>query len=181
MEGVFENSQRKTGNFLIMIAIKKATEADIRLIHKLGCEAFPQTYEKILSPAQIEYMLDWMYSEKSIAEQMKEGHTYYIGLLDGEPFGYVSVRRESEALFHLEKIYLLKRFQGRKLGRLLFEKAQEHVKSECPSPCRMILNVNRYNAALGFYKRMGMSEVGRGDFTIGNGFFMNDYIMGIDL
>ena len=50
-----------------------------------------------------------------------------------------------------------------------------------PAPCRMLLNVNRHNRALGFYKHMGMFEVSRGDFPIGNGYFMNDCIMGLDL
>ena len=43
------------------------------------------------------------------------------------------------------------------------------------------LHVNRNNPALGFYKHMGMEKVREGDFPIGNGFYMNDYIMGIEL
>ena len=32
-----------------------------------------------------------------------------------------------------------------------------------------------------FYCRMGMRKVDEGDFPIGGGFYMNDYIMGLDL
>lgn len=45
----------------------------------------------------------------------------------------------------------------------------------------MELNVNRSNRARGFYERMGMKKLREGDFPIGEGYFMNDYIMGIDL
>ena len=45
----------------------------------------------------------------------------------------------------------------------------------------MELNVNRHNPALGFYEHMGMSKAREGDFDIGNGFYMNDYIMGITI
>lgn len=39
------------------------------------------------------------------------------------------------------------------------------------------LNVNRYNKALEFYLRMGMQIDRSGDFDIGGGFYMNDYIL----
>ena len=45
----------------------------------------------------------------------------------------------------------------------------------------MELNVNRSNRALHFYERMGMRRLREGDFPIGGGFYMNDYIMGLDL
>lgn len=46
----------------------------------------------------------------------------------------------------------------------------------------MLLNVNRHNTkALAFYQRMGMSKVDEGDFPIGQGYYMNDYIMGLDI
>ena len=50
-----------------------------------------------------------------------------------------------------------------------------------PEPCVMELNVNRNNKALRFYERMGMHKDREGDFPIGNGFYMNDYIMAITI
>ena len=43
------------------------------------------------------------------------------------------------------------------------------------------LNVNRNNKALQFYEYMGMRKLRKGDFPIGNGYYMNDYIMGLDI
>ena len=45
----------------------------------------------------------------------------------------------------------------------------------------MELNVNRNNKALQFYEHMGMRKLREGDFPIGNGYYMNDYIMGLDI
>lgn len=164
-----------------MTEIKQISKSEIPIIRELALEAFPATYAKILTPAQIDYMLDMMYSEKSLEKQFDEGHEFFAGYVDGEPFGYVSVRPEAEGVFHLEKIYILDKFHGRGFGKLLFDKAKSRVKELHPASCRMLLNVNRNNRALGFYKHMGMFEVSQGDFPIGNGYFMNDYIMGIDL
>ncbi len=165
--------------FTEMIEIKKASHADIPLINKLGNIAFTDTYLSILTQEQITYMLDWMYSQENLAKQIKDGHVYYIGYSDGTPFGYLSVQRENDTTFHLQKIYLLKEFQKKGLGELLFKQAISHVEEMCSSPCRMILNVNRNNSAKGFYEKMGMEKIDEGDFPIGNGYYMNDYIMGI--
>ena len=35
--------------------------------------------------------------------------------------------------------------------------------------------------ALHFYERMGMRKLREGDFPIGDGYYMNDYIMGLDI
>ena len=46
----------------------------------------------------------------------------------------------------------------------------------------MRLNVNRGNAkAIDFYLHMGMYKASEGDFDIGYGFQMNDYIMALDI
>ena len=55
------------------------------------------------------------------------------------------------------------------------------IKEMHPEPCLMELNVNRNNKALQFYEYMGMRKLREGDFPIGNGYYMNDYIMGLDI
>ena len=165
-----------------MITIKKATKEDIKLINEMAWVAFPTTYKDILSKEQIDYMMDWMYSPENINKQMtEEGHIYYIAYLDGEAAGYVSIQREGEDLFHLQKIYVLPKHQKEHIGKFLFNKAMEAIKEINGKPCRMELNVNRNNPALGFYLHMGMKKVSEGDFDIGGGYFMNDYIMGINI
>lgn len=40
------------------------------------------------------------------------------------------------------------------------------------------LQVNRYNVnAKAFYEKLGFAVIQEADFDIGNGFFMNDYVM----
>lgn len=166
----------------IMFTIRKATTEDIPLINKLAWEIFPLTYKNILTKEQTEYMMDWMYSPENLRKQMEEeGHIYYIAYGECEAAGYVSIQPEGKDLYHLQKIYVLPYFQKSRLGRKLFEQAVSAIKELHPGPCRMELNVNRNNPALGFYEHMGMRKVREGDFPIGNGYYMNDYIMGIDI
>ena len=165
-----------------MFTIRKADTADCELIHKLAWQVFPLTYKDILSKEQIDYMMEWMYSVDNIRKQMEqEGHVYLLAYEECEAVGYVSVRPEGEDLFHLEKIYVLPYFQKAHCGSFLFREAIKYIKEVHPTPCRMELNVNRSNPALGFYEHMGMSKAREGDFPIGNGYFMNDYIMAMEI
>lgn len=165
-----------------MIRIRKATTEDIKLINELAWIAFPATYREILSKEQIDYMMDWMYSPENLMKQMtEEGHVYYIAYSDDKATGYVSIQKEGDNLFHLQKIYVLPEYQKEHIGKQLFFKAMEAVREINCGPCTMELNVNRNNPALGFYEHMGMRKVNEGDFHIGNGYYMNDYIMSIDI
>ena len=143
---------------------------------------FPHTYRDILSSAQIAYMMEWMYSAESLYRQLtEEGHIYYLAYWGDVPAGYLSIQPEGEHTYHLQKLYVMPDFQGKQLGRLLFGQAIDAIKQLHPAPCRMLLNVNRNNKALYFYQKMGMTMVSEGDFPIGNGYYMNDYIMGMDI
>ena len=59
--------------------VRPATMADIGLIRQMAATAFPATYRHILSPLQLDYMMEWMYSEDSLRRQMEcEGHVYFV-------------------------------------------------------------------------------------------------------
>lgn len=177
------------------IAIRRADIEDISLIHNMADIVFRATYNEILTPQQIEYMMEWMYSLPSLRSQMtKEGHIYFIAenRETSSPCGYVSVQKEEPdnmredeepnlTICHLQKIYVMPGWQGYGVGVKLFNTIVEYVKNNYPSPQRIILNVNRHNRAVHFYEKMGMTKLREGDFPIGNGYFMNDYIMGLDL
>ena len=157
-----------------MFTIRKATTADCALIQKLAQQIFPVTYKDILTPEQTDYMMEWMYSITNLHKQMEEeGHIYYIAFK-----GDIS---QGKDLFHLQKIYVLPYYQGAHCGSFLFREAIKYIKEVHPGPCLMELNVNRNNKALQFYEHMGMRKLREGDFPIGNGYYMNDYIMGLEI
>ena len=156
-------------------------------IHDMAEVVFRHTYRDILSPEQMEYMMDWMYSPVNLSRQLDEGHVYYIAFREDVPCGYVSVQpdgvnEEGRLLFHLQKIYVLPSEQGTGLGRMLFDKAVSHIREQASGrPAALELNVNRNNPSIGFYNHLGLRILRQGDFHIGHGFYMNDYIMGMDI
>jgi ribosomal protein S18 acetylase RimI-like enzyme len=166
----------------VMITFKRAQIEDLPLIKQLAEIAFPQTYNSMLPDGQVEYMMEWMYSMESLLNQVNEqGHIYYLVYYNGEAAGYFSLQHQGNRVWHLHRLYLLQKFQKLAVGKEMFKRAVEHIRANSQLPARMELNVNRENPAVGFYTKMGMYKASQGDFPIGNGFFMTDYIMALDI
>ena len=68
-----------------IVSIRKAGKEDLPLIHDMADVVFRHTYKDILSPEQMEYMMEWMYSLPNLERQLLEGHTYYIASIGGVP------------------------------------------------------------------------------------------------
>ena len=66
-----------------MIEILKATKEDLQTIHDMAQVVFRHTYRDILSPEQMDYMMEMMYSLPNLHQQLDEGHHYYIAY-DGD-------------------------------------------------------------------------------------------------
>jgi RsiW-degrading membrane proteinase PrsW (M82 family)/ribosomal protein S18 acetylase RimI-like enzyme len=157
------------------ITLHKASDKDVLLIRELSLQVWPQTYASVLSPEQIQYMMNLMYSEAALHQQMHDNHHFYIVFNAGIPIGFISYGEVEPHLFKLHKIYLLPLQQGRGTGRLVLEQIIDRVKNEGATVLR--LNVNRSNPALHFYKKLGFMVVHEEDIDIGHGYFMNDYVM----
>ena len=61
-----------------MFTIRKATIDDRSLIHDLASRIWENTYGKILSKEQLDYMFDMMYAPDNILKQMEELHHQYF-------------------------------------------------------------------------------------------------------
>lgn len=158
-----------------MHEIQAATENDIPLIRELTFRVWPQTYALLLSPDQISYMLDMMYSEASLQRQMKEGCTFIIVREDNEPAGFASYQQTGPGLFKLHKLYVLPNQQGKGTGRLMIDYIIHEIQQQ--GATRLQLQVKRDNKARFFYEKLGFSIIEEADFDIGNGYLMKDYIM----
>lgn len=159
-----------------MFEIKVAGVSDIPLIQELNLQVWPQTYADILTMEQIIYMLEMMYSAASLKKQMTEdGCRFVIIYNDSQPVGFASFAEEENTKWKLHKIYVLPDQQGKGTGKFLLNYVIDEIKKE--DATSLLLQVNRYNKAKEFYERLGFSVIKIADFDIGNGFFMNDYVM----
>ncbi|WP_165025374.1 GNAT family N-acetyltransferase [Dysgonomonas sp. ZJ279] len=158
--------------------IHEAKAEHIWIIQSLSSRVWPHTFREILSEQQIAYMMDMMYSDQALEKQMKElGHHYLLVEEQGEYLGYVSYELDYKGKLwtKVHKIYVLPSTQGKGVGRLFIEAVGKIAKEY--GNLELSLNVNRYNKAVDFYKRMGFEVIGNEDIDIGNGFLMEDFIL----
>ena len=159
-----------------MFEIKKADIDDIPLIRELTFRVWPQTYASILSQEQIDYMLEMMYSESSLKKQMSEDDCQFIIVYEnGNPVGFASYSKEEAQRWKLNKIYVLQNQQGKGTGKYVINYIIEEIKKQNANS--LFLQVNRYNNAKTFYEKLGFAEIDFINLDIGNGYFMNDYVM----
>jgi len=156
--------------------ITHATTLDIAAIQQIAQITWANTYGIILSAEQVRYMLGTIYSTSSLERQMQENHRFFILKEDTESIGFIDMEKISDEKTKLHKLYLLPNQQGKGYGIKLINFALEKAKEQDSSVLQ--LNVNRFNKqAIRFYQKSGFQVVEQVDIPIGNGYFMNDFIM----
>jgi diamine N-acetyltransferase len=150
----------------------------VKLIHDLAHKIWPHTFRDILSQEQITYMLDWMYNLPTLMTQIQSGHEFYIYYEQDQAVGFMGVEKIEHKL-KIHKLYVLPEKQGQGIGKIFFDFA---IARATELDCRaLFLNVNRFNSAAQFYKRMNMQIIKEEDIEIGNGYLMEDYVFEISL
>ena len=157
------------------MVIRKAYPADATLIRDMAHEIWPQTYSGILSKEQLEYMLDLFYNEQTLKKEMEQGVEFILVYDESHPVGFASFSRLQPGVYKLHKIYVLPSQQGKGTGRFMMEQLTTAMKQMGVTTLQ--LNVNRYNNAKLFYEKLGFTLIREEDINIGNGYFMNDYVM----
>lgn len=156
------------------LLIKKATEKDITVIHNLAEEIWKAYYPAIISITQVDYMLDLMYSENALRKQLEDGHIFYLAFEQEIPVGYFSYTEKEKGKYFLNKFYIKTNLHRSGTGSQMFNFLLQLL----PTGHDLRLTVNRMNyKAINFYFKNGFIIEDAKDFNIGNGFFMNDFVM----
>jgi GNAT superfamily N-acetyltransferase len=164
-----------------MIRVRQINSSEVGIIHDLAHVIWPPTFAEILKPEQIQYMLDWMYNTSTLAKQIAEGHRFFLIEDDGLPLGFMGIQPfyPDKASVKIHKLYVLPETQGKGLGKKLIDQAIEDARqNNCE---RLILNVNRFNRAVEFYKHIGFNILLEENIDIGNGYWMEDFVMSMQV
>lgn len=155
--------------------ILHATQKDIPVIRNIALQTWPVAYGEILSTEQMDYMLEMMYSESSLREQMQAKKFIIFYNEMQQPQGFAGYYFNDDNVCKLDKLYVLPTAQCSGAGKKLLQVVETDAKDNKANILR--LNVNIHNKAKGFYERNGFIIAERIDVPIGNGYFMNDYVM----
>lgn len=159
------------------LSYRIATHKDIKAIREIANKTWFVTYEPILGKEQPKFMFDTIYSEEALSQQMDDGQTFVLQILDDDilAFASFSIKDNSQTdTYKLNKLYLNPEFQGGGYGKKLISFVEEKVKALGAK--YLDLNVNRYNKARFFYEKVGFVITKEEDIAIGE-YWMNDFVM----
>ncbi len=155
------------------------TKQEIEQLAKLANEIWHEYFVQLLSPEQIDYMVEKFQSYDVLEHAIyQEGYLYYLLYEQEDLIGYCGIHPEEELIF-LSKLYLHKQWRGKGLSSLLLNQvivyAKEHGKRG------IYLTCNKYNQhSLDIYRAKGFYETDSVKTEIGHGFIMDDYILQLD-
>jgi GNAT superfamily N-acetyltransferase len=158
-----------------------ATPNDIARLAALAEEIWYDYYVPLIGREQVAYMVGKFQSVGAIAEQIDQGYEYFL-VLAGDSrrlIGYTAVQEQDDGAMFISKVYLLREERGHGTGRRLMAFIEDLAQKRGLE--RLWLTVNKGNAAVAAYERLGFVIAESIVMDIGSGFVMDDYRMEKDL
>lgn len=158
-----------------ILEIHQVSEANVTELQNIGRQTFAETFSEFNAAENLnEYLTTSFATEKLVNELQNPESMFFFAFVKTKLAGYLKINFGSAqtelvdvSSMEIERIYVLKAFQGKKVGQALFEKAVEIARQ---SQCSFIwLGVWEKNQkALSFYRKNGFQEFSRHIFRIGN-------------
>jgi ribosomal protein S18 acetylase RimI-like enzyme len=163
------------------------TAADFETLARLAEAIWRAHYTKIISSAQIDYMLAGRYIPEKLRLYLNADDRWLMLLRIDSPSGSRDVGYCSYALtenpgemkpgvMKLEQLYLLPEYHGHGMGWLMLRHVEEQARARGCSTLMLQTN-KRNNIAIAFYNKAGFTVRKEAVFDVGGGFVMDDYVM----
>lgn len=169
------------------ILIVPAITAEVELLQQIARETFQESFAADNTPENMkQYLQDNFSIAKLSAELSEPDSQFYFAMLKNQPIGYMKVnfRTAQSELYNsraveLERIYVLKSHQGKKIGQQLFNQAVT-LAMEVQAPF-LWLGVWEHNTkAIAFYQKNGFAQFATHAFQLGTE-IQTDLVMRLDL
>lgn len=169
------------------ISIRRVTPEDLEELREIGRQTFSETFSAVNTENNMIKYLDHRFSIDKLTGELNNAESeFYFAVLGNKPIGYLKVNYgkaqtelQDDKSFEIERIYVLKEFQRRKVGQLLYEKAFQIAKNKKAGYIWLGVWENNFKA-LSFYRKNGFAEFDRHIFELGNSRQI-DYMMRLEL
>ena len=170
-----------------MTELEKCTLQDLHSLHKISMETFYQTFADTNTEENMTAYLESAYNEEKLYKEFcTPDSSFFFLYVDDRLAGYMKINEypsqtdinDSDSL-ELERLYILKDFQGIGLGNELMNHAIS-IASEHGKKYIWLGGWEHNERAKHFYKKNGFYKIGEHSFVVGDD-VQTDYVMRKDL
>ncbi|UII34696.1 GNAT family N-acetyltransferase [Fulvivirga ulvae] len=169
------------------ITIRPVETADVKALREIGRTTFTEAFGPANSPENLQRYLDSKFSQEALAEEIKTSDSmFFFAEYDSQAIGYLKVnfgnaQTESmpEHTMEIERIYVLAKYYGKGVAKLLFDKAMSLARER--NSATVWLGVWEENPrAIKFYEKNGFVEFDTHSFILGDD-VQTDILMKLEL
>ncbi|MRM83872.1 GNAT family N-acetyltransferase [Riemerella anatipestifer] len=160
---------------MLGIAIKKVKTNEVELLQEVSKTTFYETFAADNTPENMQKYLDEAFSVKCLREELQDEFSeFYFARVGGELAGYLKLNfgtsqtelKDSKAI-EIERIYVLKAFQGKRVGQALYEHTLQLARDRGVD--YIWLGVWEHNhKAIRFYEKNGFVAFDKHLFVLGD-------------
>ncbi|HTQ64418.1 MAG TPA: GNAT family N-acetyltransferase [Puia sp.] len=174
--GTYERCDIKMEMILEKITIREAGIEHATSIAAVGKRSFYDTFRPFFNNQdELRQYLDYTYDTEKIASSItKPNNVFFIALLDQKMIGFAKLKKQSpnqkisaDRQVELQKIYVLKEYQGSGAGQALLQAVLQMV-SKIQPQCIWLDVLIHNERAIRFYEKNGFEKYGKHFFTIGS-------------
>lgn len=157
------------------IDIQKVTLENIDQLQKIGRQTFFETFSSGNTEANMKKYLEEEFSITKLTTELNDKNAeFYFATHEDKVIGYLKLNfgqsqteLQDEKAIEIERIYVLKDYQGKSVGQILYDKAIQIARKKCAE--YVWLGVWEENSrAINFYKKNGFVEFDKHVFKLGN-------------
>ncbi len=158
-----------------MLKYHLITKKDLKQVYNLASEIWNDNYQNIISQQQIDYMLNMMYSEESLKNDLNKNFVWEFVSFNNEIIGYLSYVIQEDNRVFLSKIYLKTTYQGLGFGKKLLNRVKDYAKKNKCVAVYLTVNINN-TKGIRAYKNSDFKIIKSQITDIGNNYVMDDYV-----
>ncbi len=156
------------------IVVTPVTLDDLSKLQQIGKQTFHETFAETNTEEDMQEYLRKSFSDEQVTSELTNSESaFYFATLDNRVIGYLKLnfgQAQTEIndpnSLEIERIYVLKEFQGRKVGQLLYNKALS-VARERNFEYLWLGVWEKNEKAIHFYKKNGFETFDQHVFVLG--------------
>jgi len=157
------------------VKIVQAGYAEVQDLQNIGRQTFTETFAEHNSAQNLADYLEESFATTKLTKELNNPESnFYFAYVGNVLAGYLKINfgdAQTEAIdpsaLEIERIYVLKEFQGQKVGQALFQKALDvAAETQCSQIWLGVWEKN--HKALNFYRKNGFEEFSQHIFRIGD-------------